>query len=340
MRSPDLHFVPYDTLGGRPNVIVDGSPTDGTVLCLSHWPGMVSPDAFLADLSAEMAFAYLDHYGLHGSAVAVSNNHFDQDGLVSLFALIDPDAAIARRALLIDVAGAGDFARFRHREAARISMVLSAYATAERSPMADLPGDYGEMTAQLYTELIERIGELCDHPDRYRSLWAEEDATLSATEAALATGAISIEEVDDIDLAVVTVTEGAPNKGGHRFAGQWVSGPHPMALYNATDRFAVLLIRGQHVEFSYRYETWVQYRSRPLAFRVDLEALAERLNGEEPGSSRWVASRVSSLIPTLRIEGEGVTDLDPGRVRLLLENHLRSAPPAWNPYPSSQAPAA
>jgi hypothetical protein len=218
-------------------------------------------------------------------------------------------------------------------------MVVSAYASAGRSPMPDLSGDYGEMTVQLYRELIERIAELCDHPERYRSLWAEEDATLSATEAAMATGAITLEEVDDIDLAVVTVAEGAPVAGGHRFAGEWVSGPHPMALYNATDRFAVLLIRGQQVEFSYRYETWVQYRSRPLHLRVDLDALAERLNADEPGTSRWVAGRVSSLIPTLRVEGAGASDLDPRHIRRLLEHHLRSAPPAWNPYPSDRVPA-
>jgi hypothetical protein len=112
-----------------------------------------------------------------------------------------------------------------------------------------------------------------------------------------------------------------------------------MALYNATDKFAVLVVRGQQIEFSYRYETWVQYRSRPLTLRVDLEALAERLNAEEPGSSRWVAGPVSGLIPTLRLEGAAVSDLDPGHVRRLLEDHLRSAPPAWNPYPHDRVPA-
>ena len=48
----------------------------------------------------------------------VSNNHFDQDGLVSIFALVDPDEASPRRAFLEDVASAGDFATFRDRDAA------------------------------------------------------------------------------------------------------------------------------------------------------------------------------------------------------------------------------
>ncbi len=131
-RSPRLGFVPYEELDGRPNVVVDGSPADGTVLCLSHWPGIVSPLRFAADLSAQMAFAYLDAYDPHESATAVSNNHFDQDGLVSLYALVHPDRALARQGLLIDIARAGDFATFDGRDAARISMALSAYATPGR----------------------------------------------------------------------------------------------------------------------------------------------------------------------------------------------------------------
>jgi hypothetical protein len=74
-RSPLLGFVPYHELAGRPNVVVDGSPTTGTVLCLSHWPGIASPPGFQADLSAQMAFAYLEAYDRHDPATAVSNNH-------------------------------------------------------------------------------------------------------------------------------------------------------------------------------------------------------------------------------------------------------------------------
>ena len=70
-RSPLLGFVPYHELDGRPNVVVDGSPTTGTVLCLSHWPGIASPAEFRADLSAQMAFAYLEAYDRHHPAADV-----------------------------------------------------------------------------------------------------------------------------------------------------------------------------------------------------------------------------------------------------------------------------
>lgn len=331
-QSPLLGYVPYQELDGRPHVVVDGAPTEGTVLCLSHWPGIVSPARFRADLSAQMAFGYLAAYDAHDPATAVSNNHFDQDGLVSLYALSQPGAALARRDLLIDVARAGDFASFHHREAARISMVLSAYATPGRSPLAGLADDYATMTAQLYAEMLSRLGELCDHPDRYRHLWAEENASLEASEAALAAGEVTIEEIMDIDLAVVTVAESAPRNGGHRFAGEWVSGLHPMAICNATGRFAVLVTRGHSYEFSYRYETWVQYQSRRPRPRVDLGPLAERLNAEEHGPGRWVAKPVSALVPTLSLQGADGSNIDPRRFQAIVEDHLRNAQPAWNPY--------
>lgn len=42
-----------------PNIVVDGSPNAGTVLTLTHWPGIAQPARLGADLSAEMAFRYL-----------------------------------------------------------------------------------------------------------------------------------------------------------------------------------------------------------------------------------------------------------------------------------------
>ncbi len=89
--SPGVRYHPYQELAGRPNVIVDGSPTDGTVLTVTHWPGYPPPEVVAADTSAEMAFRLLQHRDLLGAAELVSNNHFDQDGLVSIHALVAPD---------------------------------------------------------------------------------------------------------------------------------------------------------------------------------------------------------------------------------------------------------
>jgi hypothetical protein len=311
-------------------VIVDGSATDGTVLCLSHWPNTPVPAGLAADLSAQMALAYLDRFDLHAPAELVSNNHFDQDGLMSVYALVAPEAARARREYLADVAAAGDFATYTARAAARVSMVIAAFADPERSP---LPPTGDDRVAALYEEMLGRLPEVLEHPDRFRDLWADEDATLTESERLVQSGAVRIEEDRALDLAVVFVPDGAPDAGGHRFGGgRWVHGLHPMAVNNATACFALLTVRGVRYEFSYRYESWVQYRSAVPRPRVDLAPLAAELSADEPGDARWVFEGVAELSPRLYLTGAHESALDPAAFRARVEHALRTAPSAWDPY--------
>jgi hypothetical protein len=330
-RSSPFEFVSWEELAGRPHVVVDGTPTTGTVLCLSHWPGTSCPAAFRADLSAQMAFAYLDAFDRHGAATAVTANHVDQDGLVSLFALSRPADALVRKDLLLDVATAADFGTFDSRRAARISMAVAALADPARTPLVGLPTDRPSRTGALLGELLGRLPELCDHPDRWRDLWAEEDASLSASQAALDSGRVTIEEVADVDLAVVTVDQDAPSLGGHRFGEGWAAGLHPMAVYNATDRLCVLAVRGRHYEFHYRYESWVQLCSRTPLPRKALQPLAERLNDEEAGPGRWVGDPVDELTPALRLDGADESTLPAARIQELVVDHLRRESSSWSP---------
>ncbi|MHB8463543.1 MAG: DUF6687 family protein [Acidimicrobiales bacterium] len=323
-----MRYVPFAELEGMPNVIVDGAATKGTVLTLSHWPGSATPPGLEADLSAGMALAYASRLDRHGDADVVSNNHFDQDGLVSIFALVDPAAALARRSLLEDVASAGDFGTYRSRTAARVSMVIAAFADPARSPLGIPTTAYDAFSAAAYTDMLGRLPEMLSSPERYRDLWIDEDATLERSEQLVRSGAVRVVEVPDLDLAIVDVPDDAPAAGGHRFGGQWVSGLHPMAVHNATDRFVILTVRGGHYELACRYETWVQYRSRRPRPRVDLRPLAERFNALD--SARWVADGPEVLVPTLRVDDSA---LAPAVVRGIVEEHLASAPPAWDPYP-------
>ena len=311
-------------------MVVDGSPTDGTVLTLTHWPGFPSPEGLERDLSAEMAFAYLrDDRDLHSAAQAVSNNHFDQDGLVGVFALVEPEAALAREPMLVDIASAGDFGTYAERGAARASMVIARWANDER---ADLPDAYEDRAGVLYEEALGRLPELCDHPDRYRDLWEEEDATLSQSEELVASDAVTIDEHHEIDLAVFDVPASLELAGGHRFAGQWTMGLHPMAINNATSCGAILVRQGQRYDMTYRYESWVQYRTRQVRPRRDLSLLAATLTSEEASGGTWVYDGSGGLTPRLHLADDGESTLTPDRYLELLTSYLLSAPPNWDPY--------
>ncbi len=333
--STPLRFLPEADAAEVPNVVVDGAPNANTVLSLTHWPGFPTPDGLAADLSAQMVFRYLDEgAGRHEPARVVTNNHFDQDGLVGVFALVDPETALAQRQLLEDVAAAGDFATYQDRRAARLSMVLAAYADPARSPLgaAALSGPYPQTCGLLYTELLDRLATLAGDLDAVQDLWIEEDSELSAAEAAIASGSVTVDELPHVDLAVLTVPEEAPGHGGHRFAHGIVPGLHPMAVHNATDRFRIVQIRGRRYELAYRYETWVQYRSRRPLPRADLAPLADRLNQAEDGAARWSAEPVDTLTPRLRLDDGHESTLDPATFLAQVVAHLETATAAFDPY--------
>ncbi|MFW2335061.1 DUF6687 family protein [Ilumatobacter sp.] len=297
-----MRYDEYEASRTTPNIVVDGSPNEATVLTLSHWPGIPAPTGLARDLSAEMAFAYLDAPPDHPAADIVTNNHFDQDGLISIFALTEPDAALPHRELLVDVAAAGDFATYRDRRAARAAMAMARRGAAETTC------SYSEFTHELYTALLPEVLPMTLDDDRYRDLWGDEDAELTASEQAIAAGRVTFDERPDLDLAIVTIDDGEPSRSGHRFGHDRFDGLHPMALHNATDRFRLLLIHGRTYRYVDRYETWVQYRSRPTLPRIDMRPLADELTALESGRTRWTAGAPAALTPELAPGDESTID--------------------------------
>jgi hypothetical protein len=329
-----LRFVAYDDLGETPNVVVDGAAAPSTRLTLSHWPGSPTPPEVRADLSAQIAFGALDHRDWFEGIDVVSNNHFDQDGLASMYALVETDAALARRDLVIDIARAGDFGTFADRDAARIAMALAVYEDPEHSPLdrAQLAGSYPDTTAVLYQELLPRFTELCDHPDRYRALWEREDAHLGESIAAIEQGIVRIAENPALDLAVVTVPEQWSARATHRFTQEWTEAVHPMAVNNATERLRILLVHGRRYRLELRYETWVMFVSRPVLPRPDLRPLAVALSAAEPGGAAWEANPPSALTPQLQLTAGAESALAPEQVRTMIERFLATAAGAWDPF--------
>ncbi len=331
-----MDYAPYHQLDSRPSVIADGPPAPGTVITLSHWPHSPTPRALARDLSAQIVFAFLSSWRRWPRAELVSNDHVDQDGLVSVYALVNPEDALARRELLEDVAAAGDFATFKTRRAARISFSLATLADQDRSPLAAAPGPaygYEESCGALYRELLAMFPHLLESPGSHRGLWEEEDSNLAASEAAFDSGQASLTEEPQADLAVVNVADGFAAPGlCTRFTHAVRSPLHPASIHNRTDRLRYVVAWGRRYRVIFRYESWVRLMSRKPPARVDLSPLAERLNNDERGDARWSFDAVGALEPVLST-GEGQeSSLEPGRVIELLRAYLVTARPAWDPY--------
>jgi hypothetical protein len=326
-----LRFVPYHLLADTPNVVVDGSPTPSTVLTLSHWPGSPTPADLLDDLSAQIAFRALDETERFDRAEAVSNNHFDQDGLVSAFALVRPDEARRRRNRLIDLASAGDFAVFADRSSIRVAMALAAYDDPARSPLDPevFADGYEEQCGRLYQALLPRLLGMLDDPESVRHLWHDEDAHLTESLAAIDAGVVQLHEEPDLDLAVCIVPDDWAERAATRFTIASHSALHPAALPNRTQRMRLVVSQAGTHRIECRYETWVMFTSRPLAPRPDLRLLGSQLD-ELEGRSTWHADAPGSLTPVLAPRDGTSLSLD--RFLEQTRGFLAHALPAWAPF--------
>ena len=329
-----MRFLPYDHIDSFPNVIVDGARAKHTVLTLSHWPKSGTPIELKADTSAEIVFNYLDAPQFRVKADVVSNNHFDEDGLVGIFAMLTPAMAEHHRDLLVGVARAGDFGVFSDRRAAQIVFTLSAYVDADTSPLPSnlFMQPYAARAGELYVRLLDILPGLLANLNEYRPLWEAEDEKLSASEDLIEQGLVTIEERPDLELAVVRMPEDLAARRVHRFTQQRLAVCHPFALHNKTRCTRLLILQGRRVELQYRYEGWVQMTSRRPALRVDLSELASELNQEEDAGGRWVFDGVDQITPRLHLEGCAETLIPVEAIVKRVEHHLRTGRPAWNPY--------
>ena len=350
-----LPYVPVEELRDRPHVLVDGTTRPGSVLTLSHWPQSPTPGILARDLSAQIVFAFL-HAAAGGSgrratgrsgteirraieagarAEAVTNDHFDEDGLVSVFAMTDPDTALRHEGVLVEVASCGDFGVVQSRRAARIAFAIgpmaldAASGASETEFAAERPGSG---SGPRYRAVLERTVELLEHPERFRRFWEEEDTAFAATLDDLRAGSVVIAEIPHVDLAVVTRVTGAG--AARRAVAEGCDGGelNRVALHSATSASRMLLFDAGRCELYLRYEGWVRYMSRRVPLRPDLGPLADLLTVAEPSGVRWAAEGVGSITTRMRPEPDGASDLEPAVISEAVVSYLRSAPPAWDPF--------
>ena len=73
----------------------------------------------------------------------------------------------------------------------------------------------------------------------------------------------------------------------------------------------MLTIQGRTYELQYRYESWVEYVSRPVPPRIDLTPLAEALSELEMGHGEWQFDGVDEITPKLVLNGAEESRIPP-----------------------------
>jgi len=327
-------YVPYHQLGDHAHIIVDGAPLPGTVLNLSHWPVNDTPAPLRRDTSTEVVFAYLDHPTWHQPVDIVSNNHFDEDGLFSVFAMCFPRLAMKHRDLLVDASHAGDFGVFGTMDAARLCFALEEYGCPRSSPFPDtvFAGSAAAVTAAMYARMLDLLPALLTDLDAARPFWQAQDAHLAESLEWLDSGRVRVEELHEHDLAVVRIPDGIRRRTVKRYFRMEQAAVHPFAIHRATSCTRLLRIQGRSMEFQYRYETWVRLASRHPVLRVGLKRLRTHLNTLEHSGDCWRLEKAEDIVPRLYLDGNGLTSIDDERMLDLLTGYLATEPVAWDPY--------
>lgn len=282
--AEDARFLDPWELGGAPAIAVDGEPPAGSVLAVCHWPGVGAPEWLAADTAAEMAARYLDLRPAGAPVGVVTNNHVDEDGMLAAWTLlVRPAPTAPERALARDAASAGDFGTWSDPWGPRVAIALMGLAEPARSPLAAVRGAFSaggvrEPVGALHRAVLPRVRRLLADPERFAGLYADRWERIGADLALIDAGDVGITEHADLDLAVVAT-------------------PRPldeMALHPRVRSGRVLLwpAEGPPVLW-HRYETWVAFRSTPMAPRTPLVAAAAELTAAEPLGIRWNAEEVT-----------------------------------------------
>lgn len=154
---------------GRPTISCDGR-IENVTLELTHWNGNETPDKLYADTSTEMALN-LAHHSDYVNATKdafVLNNHYDTDGVLSVWACLEPDLAQKYSELMIQGAEAGDFGEWSSDNGVKLDCALTA--------LREKFDGSGEGTAFVVV-LMDHLPKLLEdlqstNGEEHRHLWA------------------------------------------------------------------------------------------------------------------------------------------------------------------------
>ncbi|HEV7904613.1 MAG TPA: DUF6687 family protein [Pyrinomonadaceae bacterium] len=264
----------------------------------SHWQGNQTPARVKADSSTEIALnvvAAPDRDELTQGIELVTNNHFDTDGVLSVWTMLTGERALDLRADLIAAAEAGDFSANTGAQGIRASLVLQGGDefvpdAGVASPLArHLAGGADVDEARAYALVLPEVERVLTRTNYYEHLWHDEWAKTEASLESFASGASRVEEDAETGLSVVTLSREL--YGARGFTPTRNAAPYTAITANARGRIyliAIPLERGWGYRVDYPYYSWAETVVRPPVSRYDFAPLVARLAElEQNKEGRW-----------------------------------------------------
>lgn len=310
-----MRFQFYDeSLDQVPKLSVDG--TVGNSIHFSHWEGNQTPAELRADTSTEIALnlvAAPNRLELTRGIELVTNNHFDTDGVLSVWTVLTGERALELRDKLIPAAEAGDFNEFRNENAVRASIVIQgaeqASATNDTvSPLARQLGGEGEIDeARCYELVLPEVERVLTRTDEYEPLWREGWEQVAVAMESFARGDSRVAEHADARLSLVSLAPEIFSATG--FNPTRHAAPYMAIASHARGQMFLIATpfkNGWFYRIDYPYYSWAETVVRPRIQRRDLSSLLNRLNdleGAREGSWQNDTSEMTSAAKFLGADG-------------------------------------
>ena len=276
----------HSGLDDIPKLSVDGTVSNS--IHFSHWKGNETPSEVKADTSTEIVLnlvASPNRNKLTQGIELVTNNHFDTDGVLSVWTALAGERALELRDRLIPAAEAGDFCEITNEAGVRASIVIQGSdqpgpGDEPGSPLASyLAGEKIDDDSRAYELVLPEVERVLTRTDDYEHLWrAAWEKTAAAIES-FGRSASTVAGYADSGLSLVTL---APEI----FAPSGFDPARHAAPFTAISRYAkgslfviaTPLERGWAYRIDYPYYSWAETIVRPPIERRDFSQVLTELN--------------------------------------------------------------
>jgi len=294
-----------DALADEPKLSVDG--TVDNAIHFSHWRGNETPASVKADTSTEIALnvvAAPERDALTRGINLVVNNHFDTDGVLSVWAMLNGERALPLREKLIAAAEAGDFCEFSSVDAVRASIVIQGSDSPidkSGSPLAmKWAGEGFVDEARSYEIVLPKVEHVLTHTDFYESLWRDPWRRIEVALDSFTKGESRVDEDLVNKISLVTLAPAIFGAAGFDPAAH--AAPFAAISHHAHGNLFVIatpLNDGWSYRIDYPYYSWAETIVRPSIPRPDLSSAINALNEIESNETgRWLidSSELASAI--------------------------------------------
>jgi len=284
-----------DEIADLPKLSVDGTVDNS--IHFSHWEGNKTPEEVKADTSTEIALNLVtspNRDQLTQGIDLVTNNHFDTDGLLSVWSVMTGERAAEYRDVLIAAAEAGDFSEYSSETGIRVSIAIQGSDQASPnndagSPLArQLAGAEVDDDARAYDLLLPEVERLITNINDYEDLWRDGWESIAKAIESFESGSSQVKEFTENDLSLVTL---APQIfSGSRFNPTRHSAPYTAISRYARAKLFVIAIPnsgGWFYRIDYPYYSWAETIVRPHVQRRDFTEVLRRLSESERNPGNW-----------------------------------------------------